>query len=74
MNVNAIQEASLEFARVCVLAAIPIMIDGLTSGKFDWKLIGITAAIAGLRWIDKYLHTLGKDEGIASLVTGLTRF
>ena len=64
MNTDALIEASKEFARVCVLAVIPIAIDGLANNYIDWRLIGVTAAIAGLRWIDKYLYESGHEKGL----------
>jgi len=67
-------EALKEMARVMVLAAIPIIIEGITNGKLNWQLVGVAAAIAGLRFIDKLLHRVGVEEDNASLSRGLTRF
>ena len=63
-----------ELGRIGALATIPVMIDGLTQGMISWKLIGITAVIAVLKAVDKYLHTLGKEINNKKLITGLTRF
>ncbi len=49
-------ETLKEFLRVAIIAAIPVLIDGLTAGLVDWRLAGIAAAIAALRALDKFLH------------------
>lgn len=67
---DTLKEALKELARVAALAVLPIMIEALQSGTFDAKLIAVTAAVAVLRAVDKYLH-LQEKEGIAG---GLTRF
>lgn len=78
MNKEALLEAIKEFFRVIILAVIPILISNLTDETFNWKVIGITAAIAGLRFIDKWLHEVGKAKSTpkvqSSLAKGLTRF
>lgn len=75
---EALIEAVKEFFRVVVLAIIPLLIAGIESGVIDWKLIGTVGAIAGLRFIDKWLHEIGKVEEAKSpnnlLIKGLTRF
>jgi hypothetical protein len=82
-NKEALIEAGKEFLRVVVLAIIPLLIDGLSKGYMEWSLIWITGAIAGLRFIDKYLHLLGvaaeeastkKKPVVSPLTLGLTRF
>lgn len=65
-----IKEALKEAGRVIVLAVIPLLIDSLSKGEIHWHLIGITAVIALLRFIDKYLHEK-EPEGVAG---GLVRF
>ena len=72
-------EAFKELLRVVLLAIIPISIEGIYNGSIDLKLISITGAIAGLRFLDKYLHELGKKVTQStgeesSLTNGLTRF
>ena len=67
---NAIIEAIKEAGRVLVLAIIPVLIDSLSKGSIDWKLVAVTGAIALLRFIDKFLHE-NAPEGEAG---GLTRF
>jgi hypothetical protein len=70
MNKEILIESLKELGRVMVLAIIPIMIDALTSDKFDTRVLLVTAAIAGLRFVDKLLH-LHEPEGTSG---GLTRF
>lgn len=70
----ALKEALLEAARLAVLAAIPVLITGLSDGAIDWRLVGVTAVIAALRFVDKLLHELGKETENKLLVKGLTRF
>jgi len=69
-----LQEALIEGLRVSLLAAIPVVIDGLSAGAVDWRLVGISGLIALLRFVDKYLHLLGKETENESLTRGLTRF
>lgn len=71
---TALIESLKELLRVVVLSAIPLLIDGLTANAVDWRLIGITAAIAGLRFVDKLLHEVGKETYNETLEKGLTRF
>lgn len=70
----ALIEAVKELLRVIVLAAIPLLIDGLIADAINWRIIGITAAIAGLRFIDKLLHEYGKETENEQLTKGLTQF
>lgn len=78
MNKEALLEAVKEFFRVMVLAVIPVVIGSLESGLFDWKIVVTVGAIAGLRFVDKLLHEVGKDQSTkkveSKLVGGLTRF
>jgi hypothetical protein len=69
-NKEAFIEAFKELGRVVVLAIIPILIDALSAGRVDWRVVMVASALAGLRFIDKYLHELA-PEGEAK---GLTRF
>ena len=61
-------EAGKEGLRVTLIAAVPILIDGVGKGVVDWKLVGMAAIVAALRFIDSWLHTSGVAE------KGLTRF
>ena len=53
-------EATKEFGRVVIIAIIPILISNLSDSSFNWKAIAIVGAIAGLKFIDKLLHTANK--------------
>lgn len=70
----AYEEAFKELLRVMLLAIIPILIEMLNSGTFNWKTIAIVAVIAALRFIDKLLHEVGKIQKDDNLTLGLTRF
>jgi hypothetical protein len=83
MSKEVLVEAVKEFLRVVVLSIIPILVTNLGNGHFDWKLIWVTGAIAGLRFIDKLLHEIGMEKEstgtkakpvTSSLTLGLTRF
>jgi len=65
---NEVKEALKEAGRVVALAVIPLLIDGVTRGVFDWRLYAITGAVAFLRFVDKWLHETGHAE------KGITRF
>lgn len=49
-------EGIKELLRTGILAAIPVIIDGLTKGAVDFRLAGVAFAIAVLRAVDKVLH------------------
>lgn len=49
-------ETLKEFVRTSLIAAIPVVVDGLSKGVVDWHLVGVAAAIAALRALDKFLH------------------
>ena len=67
-------DATAELARVMVLAVIPVLITSLESQTIDWRVIGVVALIAGLRWVDKFLHKFGEANENKVLEAGLTRF
>jgi hypothetical protein len=67
---ESLKESLKELGRILVLAALPILIDSLSSGQFSWRVLMVAVATAGLRFIDKYLH-LEEPEGVSG---GLTRF
>jgi hypothetical protein len=69
-----LQEALLEALRLMVLSIIPIAITNLQNGGIDLQLIGVTAAITLLRFTDKLLHSIGKENGDERLSKGLTQF
>lgn len=67
-------DATAELLRVMVLAVIPVLITSLEKQEIDWRVIGIVALIAGLRWIDKFIHKFGEANENKVLEAGLTRF
>lgn len=56
---QSILEGLKELIRTGLIAAIPVLIDGLGAGVVDWKLVAISGTIAILRGLDKLLHTEG---------------
>ena len=58
---DALIEATKEFFRVVVIAIIPIIISNLTDETFNWKVVAITATVAGLKFIDSFLHENNKE-------------
>jgi hypothetical protein len=71
---ESLKEATKEFFRIVVLAIIPVVIIGLDNGTIDIKLIAVTGLVAGLKFIDKYMHEVGKESGDESMTKGITRF
>ncbi len=69
-----LKEALKEVGRLVLLAIIPLLIIQLESGMFDYKSILVVIIVTILRFIDKYIHEIGKDRGQESLIKGLTRF
>lgn len=77
-DMEALKEALKEAARVVLIAIIPIILMGVdTVGHvihIDWFLVGFTAIITGLRFLDSLLHEQGKATGNDNMAKGLTRF
>jgi hypothetical protein len=71
---SPIKEAVLALLRIVVLAVIPIAIQMFESEKIDWRVLAVTAAIALLKGIDEYIHTVGKNNENESQIKGLVRF
>lgn len=67
-------DATAELLRVMVLAVIPVLITSLEKNEIDWRVIGVVALVAGLRWVDKFLHKYGEANENKVLEAGLTRF
>jgi len=67
-------DALMELLRVMVLATIPVLITSLENQSIDWRVVGVVALIAGLRFIDKFLHKYGEANENKLLEAGLTRF
>lgn len=73
---EAFKKALIEMLRVMVMAAIPVVIASLSEGSFivNWQAVLLAAVIAGLRFVDKFLHELGKEKKSDLLTKGLVRF
>jgi len=69
---EVLTESVKELFRVLVLALIPVLVDGISAGGLNLRLILLTSAIALLRGLDKLLHEAGKERGIMN--NGLTPF
>ncbi len=67
-------ESIKEFLRVVVLSIIPVLVDSLSTGEVELRTLFIVGSIAGLRFIDKLLHSYGVDTGSKTLKRGLTQF
>lgn len=63
-------EAMKEPLRLLVLAVIPVMITIAADLPKEYAAIAIIA----LRFVDSWLHNIGKITGDERMVTGLTRF
>jgi len=67
---TALWEAVKEPLRILVLAVIPFAIAYLTEVSYEWAVV----AVVVLRFVDKFLHQLGKEKESEGLTLGLTRF
>ena len=70
MNKEIFWESVKEPLRLLVLAILPFAIAYLSGLGQEWAL----SAVIVLRFVDKYMHELGKEEKNKSLELGLTRF
>ena len=61
-------EAVKEFARLIIIAVIPVIIDSLQKGTVDLRTVWIVAVIAGLRAIDRYLYKAEVDNPVTKLL------
>jgi hypothetical protein len=67
-------EASKEALRVVVLSILPVLITQVELGVLDYKVLSIVGLLALLKWLDKFLHEVGKTREDSPLTKGLTRF
>ena len=67
-------EALTEAGRVVVIAIIPVAIICLEAWNIDWRTIIVVGGVALLRFIDKFMHELGKANDNEVLLKGITRF
>lgn len=70
MTKELLWEAAKEPLRLLVLSVLPLLIAYLSGLPYEWAGIAILA----LRFIDKYLHEIGKATESELLEKGLTRF
>lgn len=49
-------EGLKEVLRLSIIAVLPVLIEALTSGTLEWKVILVAFAIAFLKGIDKWVH------------------
>ena len=67
-------EAIKEGFRIVVLSVIPVLLLQLEQDSINPKALALVGVIAGLRFIDKWLHEVGKENDNLDLKKGLTRF
>lgn len=70
MSWKIIWEAIKEPLRLLVLAIIPILLSYFGTLPYEWAAV-ITVL---LRFVDKLLHEMGKENEDPKLTRGLTRF
>lgn len=70
MNKNAIWEAVKEPIRLLVLSIIPLILVYFQTINAQWAALIVVA----LRFVDKYLHELGKENENENLKKGIVRF
>jgi hypothetical protein len=69
-NREAFFEAVKEPLRLLVLAVIPFLITFLTELPNEWAV----GAVVVLRFLDKWMHEVGKAVDSESISKGITRF
>lgn len=70
MNKETIWKAVKEPLRLLVLALIPFGIVYANNLDYSWALM----AVLILRFIDKWMHEVGKAQNKEGLTKGITRF
>lgn len=60
---TALRSALISFVKVILLSIIPIVIAQLTANEFDWRVIAVAGAIAGLKFIEKFI-SVRNDIGL----------
>ena len=70
VNKSALVEAVKEPLRLLVLAVIPFGIAWLGGLPYEWAVVATVA----LKFLDKFVHQLGKNTDRVGLVKGITRF
>ena len=64
---KALVEATKEFGRIVLLAAVPVVATALESGSLFTKAMLVALAVAVLRAIDSYIHER-KDIKVNGLI------
>ena len=70
MNWKLIWEAAKEPLRLLLLALIPFALVYLETISAEWAVVLLVV----LRFVDKWMHEVGKAEKKPALVKGITRF
>lgn len=70
MSKEALWEAIKEPLRLMVIAIIPLLLSYFGTLPYEWAGVLILA----LRFLDKVLHEIGKENKDEALVKGLTGF
>jgi hypothetical protein len=70
MTREVIWESVKEPLRLLVLAVIPLLVVYFGGLSYEWA----AALVVALRFVDKLLHNLGKEQENELLTRGLTRF
>ena len=71
---ETLKEPLRDLGRTVVLAIIPVFVISLEKGTIDWKTVGIVGVIAGLRFIEKWLYEIGKEEKDINAVSKILQF
>ena len=67
--------ALIEGMRVVVLSVIAVVLASIQQGQvIDLKVLWGAGLVAALKFLDKYLHEVGKETDNELLTTGITRF
>jgi len=70
-----LKKALLEGGRVVVLSVIAVILASIQQGQvIDLKVLWGAGFVATLKFLDRYLHEVGKETENELLVKGLTRF
>ena len=69
MDKKALILALEELVRVIIIAVIPVVVDSLNRGTIDGRTLAVVGAIAGLRFIEKYLYKSNPDNTISKFLS-----
>ena len=70
MDKHALWTGVKEPLRILILAVIPFLVAYFAEFNYEWAVV----ATLVLRFLDSYLHTLGKARNNPTMVKGITRF